>query len=181
MSSHSGQGAHVSLFEGLFRAVPPDEATLAALGGPPDPSQPWHPSTTWALAVRLTRERRYPELSVEEGDRALGRDFSDAFAHTLAGAVLSATLPLLSPAAVFRHWPRFVAMGRNDVELEVTRPDSHVARVASRDPVALSAGFSLGLFDYVFGRLGLPVRYRVEATGPGAFVVECDWGPDAAG
>lgn len=179
MSTDTGAvGAEGSLFEGLFRAFPPTAAEVTALKAcQVDPArlEPRYRSTDWARALDAMRASRFPALSVDEGFRAVGRAFAEGFTTTLGGKMVLAAVPLLTVPTLLNRWPRFVKLGRSDVEYTATRDGERAITLWSRDQACVSAWFSVGILDYILERMRSTAQVRVELTSPQEFLLHYTW------
>ena len=159
----------------MHRPDPALTRRLAELGIDVTQLAPRYRSAQWAQAIVLFREAMFPTLPPAEADRKLGYAFASSFTQTLSGALLAATLPLFSPAHLLQRWPRFVRMGRTDVTITVTETGPKSFTIHSVDPAGVSAAFNLGLFDFIFERMKVPVTLLIEREGGGEALVRCSW------
>lgn len=167
-----------SLVEALLRLLPRDTATvqrLAALGLDPDTAgKTRFTAEQWRTAVELARDVLFG-ADLATGYRRLGHALATAYGSTLAGKLMVLALPMLSPMQLLRRWPRFVRVGRTDVELDVTEVDERCVVITSRDPVDVPMELNLGLLDFVFEALGHRPRYEVATLPGGEVAVTIRW------
>lgn len=181
MSEHleaSPTGAEGSMIEGLFRARPCDaslSASLKALGVDVAKLEPKLPSTTWAQVLEHTRRHWFPDLPPDEGFRQVGAEFARGFQETIGGKMVLAVLPMLNPLTLLLRWPRFVKLGRSDVRFLATQTGPRSARLDGLDPAGLSPYFSVGILDFIFERLRVTPRVRVEAKPDRSFAYFYEW------
>ncbi|MFZ5446605.1 MAG: DUF2378 family protein [Myxococcota bacterium] len=174
----SATGAEGSMIEGLFRAHPADEAltrALSALGVDLKRLEPRYPSPTWAKVLEATRQHWFPRLDADEGTRQVGYEFSRGFQETLGGKMVLATLPLLNPMTLLMRWPRFVKLGRSDMLFSATKLGEKSVRLDATDPAGISPYFSVGILGFIFERLRVTPRVRVERQPPSSFTLFYEW------
>lgn len=174
----SPTGAEGSMFEGLFRARAPDvelSKALRELGVDVTRLSPQYPSLTWAKSLAAVRRAWYPELNEDDGMRRIGVDFATGFQHTIGGKLVLATLPLLNPRMVLLRWPRMVKLGRSDMLYDAAQLGPRAVRLEATDPAGVSPWFSVGILDYLFERLKVTPRVRVEVPSPFSFVLVYEW------
>jgi uncharacterized protein (TIGR02265 family) len=166
-----------SVFEALFRLAKPEGALgakLEALGVRADAGAHRFRAEQWLGALRVYREHLHPHEPTT-GFRTLGYALAKAYGATFSGRLMLLALPMLSPMQLLRRWPRFVRVGRSDVELEVTEHGERGAVIASRDPVDVPMELNLGLLDFVFEVLGERPQFDVERAADGWIRVTCRW------
>jgi uncharacterized protein (TIGR02265 family) len=166
------------MVEGLFRARPADEALaqkLAKLGVDLKRLEPRYPSLTWAKVLETTRLHWFPSLNADDGTYQVGLEFARGFQQTIGGKLVVATLPLLRPLTLLQRWPRMVKLGRSDVDFTATKTSSNSARIDSMDPAGVSPYFSVGILAFIFERLKVTPRLRVERPTPTSFVLHYEW------
>lgn len=152
-----------SLFEALFRLAAPEGALgarLLELEVPPDAKSHRFTAQQWLETLKVYRAHLFPGDEAD-GFRRLGRALASAFGATFSGRLILLALPMLSPLQLLRRWPRFVRVGRTDVELEVLELDPRAVVIVSRDPVNVPMDVNLGLLDYVFEQLGERPRFEL--------------------
>lgn len=154
-----------SLFEALYRLRAPAGALaerLLALGVDPTTHARRYRADQWKAALTLYRDELFP-LDYTTGYRRLGYALAQAYAATFSGRLFMVALPMLTPLQLLRRWPRFVRMGRTDVELDVHEDGPHCLTVVSRDPHGVSIDVTHGMLDFVFERMGARVQVSDEA------------------
>jgi uncharacterized protein (TIGR02265 family) len=127
-----------STFEGLFvRALKVDaafKAELKTIAVDLDRPVPRYPTRVWRAALELARKRYYPDLSVADARRQMGRVALQGFLGTISGRFLNVVLSLMvSPAAFVLRLPRFFTMTRTGVEMTVNKESEQQWRLVARD------------------------------------------------
>ncbi len=127
-----------STFEGLFvRALKVDDALKAkfkTIGFDMERPVPKYPTRVWRAVVEAGRQHFYPNLSVADGRRELGRVALKGFLGTISGRFLSVVLSVMvSPAALVLRLPRFFTMTRTGVEMTVHKETENEWRLIARD------------------------------------------------
>lgn len=164
-----------SVFEALFlRGVDtPADLREALLGIGVDLSalQPRYPSMLWIAAIDLARGYLYPtSTSLEPAERELGRKFFAGYLRTVSGKLLGAVLPFMTIASVLHRLPRYVRMGRDDLQIEVREEAPGRVRLLVSDPATARPWFFVGLVEAGLDRLTTP--YLLELTSVDAFRFE---------
>lgn len=171
-------GTEGSMLEGLFRALPPDPALVQALAGigvEVTRLEPKYRSAQWRQTLELFRAHLYPELPVALGNQKIGFEFGRGFQDTLGGKLVLVALPLLTPLSLLMRWPRFVKLGRSDVTFVATRTGARAVTLRASDPARVPMGFSLGLFEFIFGSMKVEVAMRGEEHSPSDFTLYSQW------
>lgn len=166
-----------SLFEALFRLAKPEGelgARLTTLGIGPDAGAHRFTAQQWLAGVNTYREHLFPNEPAT-GFRKLGYALAKSYGDTFSGRLILLALPMLSPMQLLRRWPRFVRVGRTDVELEVTELDERAVVISSRDPLDVPMDVNLGLLEFVFELLRETPRFDVEHTADRWIRVTCRW------
>lgn len=166
-----------SLFEALFRLAPPEGALgerLHALGVSADAGSRRFTAEQWLRTLHLYREHLFPG-DTATGFRQLGGALARAFGSTFSGRLILLALPMLTPMQLLRRWPRFVRVGRTDVELEITELDARAVVISSRDPVNVPMDVNLGLLDFVFDLLGERARFELHEGPDGELRLTVRW------
>ncbi|MFT3711853.1 MAG: DUF2378 family protein [Archangium sp.] len=166
-----------SVFDALFRLAKHEGAfgaKLSAIGVGPDASQHRFTAEQWLATLNAFREELHP-YEPKTGFRKLGYALAQAYGGTFSGKLIHLALPMLSPMQLLRRWPRFVRVGRADVELEVTELGERGVLIASRDPVDVPMDVNLGLLDFVFELLGETPSFEVEPAADRWIRVTCRW------
>lgn len=174
----SETGAEGSMIEGLLRARPADEGlvkTLATLGIDVKRLEPKLPSKTWAKVLEAVRQYWFPALGPDEGTTKVGYEFARGFQETIGGKIVLAALPMLNPHTLLLRWPRFVKLGRSDVVFSAEKVGPKAVRLESTDPAAISPYFSVGILGFIFERLRVTPRVRVERHGAERFTLHYEW------
>ena len=166
------------MVEGLFRARPADETlahALLKLGVDVKRLEPKYPSLTWAKVLEAVRLHWFPGLGPDDGMYQVGLEFSRGFQSTIGGKMVLATLPLLSPMTLLMRWPRLVKLGRSDLDFSATQVGPKAVRIDSTDPAAVSPHFSVGILAFMFERLKVSPRLRVERRSQESFSLHYEW------
>lgn len=174
----SETGAEGSMIEGLLRARPADEGlvkALASLGIDVKRLEPRLPSKKWAQVLEAVRQCWFPSLDADEGITKVGYEFARGFQETIGGKIVLATLPMLNPHTLLLRWPRFVKLGRSDLLSSAEKVGPKAVRLDSTDPAAISPYFSVGILGFIFERLRVTPRVRVERHGPERFTLHYEW------
>ena len=170
-------GTEGSMLEGLFRALPPDPKLVQALAGihvDVKKLEPKYPSTQWRQVLEFFRGHLYPDLPVAVGDQKIGFEFGRGFQDTIGGKMVLAALPMLTPMTLLMRWPRFVKLGRSDVVFTATKTGERAVDLHATDPAGVPMGFSLGLFQFVFGRMKTQVAMSGEESAS-EFTIHFTW------
>jgi hypothetical protein len=72
------------------------------------------------------------------------------------------------------RWPRFVKLGRSDMTFVATKTGERSVDLYASDPAGVPMGFSLGLFEFIFGRMKTQVAMSGEETGS-EFTIHLSW------
>jgi uncharacterized protein (TIGR02265 family) len=122
----------------------------------------------------LYRDQLFP-LDYTTGYRRLGYALAQGYASTFSGRMFLVALPMLTPLQLLWRWPRFVRMGRTDVELDVTELGPRAITITSRDPVDVPMDLNLGLLDFIFEKMKVRVTHEVGPTLDGVVTVTFRW------
>ena len=170
-------GTEGSMLEGLFRALPPDPKLIQALAGigvDVKKLQPKYRSTQWRQVLELFRAHHFPGLPAKVGDQKIGFEFGRGFQDTIGGKMVLAALPMLTPMSLLMRWPRFVKLGRSDVVFTATKTGERSVDLHATDPAGVPMGFSLGLFQFIFGRMKAQVAASGEESAA-EFTIHLSW------
>jgi uncharacterized protein (TIGR02265 family) len=156
-----------SAFEALFiRGVspPPDlRIALLGIGVDLDGLEMRYSSVQWIAAIDLGRSYLFPGApSVDEAERELGRKFTAGFLRTLPGRLLGAVLPFMTPESIVHRLPRYVRMGRDDLDLAVERLGERLWRIVITDPATARPNFFAGMMEAGLERLSTPSSVEVQ-------------------
>jgi uncharacterized protein (TIGR02265 family) len=135
-----------------------------------------YPRRVWLACVEIARRHTYPELPRDEGLRRLGRRFVEALRQTLMGKLLSATLPMLSPAAVMQRLPKAWANTQPQLRLLVRElaPRDWSVTFEDRD---LLPHFCVGQLEAVVALTAVrDPRVTLVEQGPDRCVIRVSWG-----
>jgi uncharacterized protein (TIGR02265 family) len=168
-----------SLFEALFHLHAPTGVLaekLQGLGVGVDHARArrYRPEQ-WRDALLLYRDHLFPLDFTPAGFRKLGFALGQSYGSTLSGRLLSLALPMLSPMQLLRRWPRFVRMGRTDVDIDIAEHGPRAVVITSRDPVDVPMELNLGLLDFVFEKMGEKVTFESRTLPTGEVAVTCRW------
>jgi len=109
------------------------------------PLLPAYPLEIWAAALRDTARQLYPERSLDEGTRELGRRTFLGLRETTIGKALFPLLRLLGPQRVLKRMTRSLRSGSNFIETRVLREGDQDAEVWFNHVVEV--GFYQGVLE----------------------------------
>lgn len=112
------------MFEGLFvRGIKPQGEFLHALrevGFDPEHVAARYPLEIWNRCLELCIRHGFPGLPAEEAECETGRTFAKGYLNTLIGSMSGAALPVMGPEAMVERMPKYVALGRDDVQVRLS-------------------------------------------------------------
>ncbi len=122
------------LVEGLFeralreRVTPSLAGKLRAAGLDLSRLEPEYSANVFNHCLQLTVAELWPELSEDDGHRALGRLFVAGFSETGVGTALTGMMRILGPEKALDRLTRMFRMGGNFYQSRVTHESDHCAR-----------------------------------------------------
>lgn len=135
---------------------------LLALGVNPDRLLPAYTMQQFTALMALIGELRYPTLSADEKDYALGQDFVRGFGQTLIGKATFAMAGVLGPLRTSRRLTHSMRTVNNYTNSSILEEGPDFVRVWIA-PVG-RPHFYRGVFDEA-GRAAHLMQYRAELTG----------------
>jgi uncharacterized protein (TIGR02265 family) len=171
--------AQGSVFEGLFKygvkVTPEMKVALVEAGYNPDKPQPTYPSAVWARCMEIAARMAYPALPLEEAYYQVGRTLTLGFLNTLAGKMVKVLVPLISVSTMFRRYPRWMSMGRDDMRMvcEEVGPCHVVLHVV--DAAGLSGQSYVGMFDVSLELMGAKGTLEIKRKSPTEFDIDVKW------
>ncbi|MFT3837598.1 MAG: DUF2378 family protein [Myxococcaceae bacterium] len=174
------KGADGSMFEALLvRALKPNpalSAELGQLGVNLKSLDTLYPTAVWVKVLDAVRRHHYGAIAnVEQAYRKIGKDFCAGYLDTLIGRVILAGVSFMNPRRLLERAPSYMRMGRKDMAVSWIAEGDHAGRLRYSDPFHVNAGFPLGIFDEVFGRMGSKVAVAVEHRSVGEFDLVFSW------
>lgn len=168
------------IFEALFLRglqVTPDLRTaLLGIGVNLDQLETRYPAAVWLAALDLARSYLYPQaLSLDEADRELGRKFLSGFLRTGSGRLLAAVLPFMTIERVLERFPRYVTMGRDDLEIDVIFVEPTLVRLEIVQPTQARPFFFAGMLEAGLDRLSRPHAITIEPGDAFSFCLVVQW------
>ncbi len=167
------------VFEGLFvRALGVDGEVAAALreiGYDPAEPRAAYPTLVFQAAMDVAWRARWPRWSRAAAAWELGRELTRGFLETNVGRVIALSLPQFGPDATIRRLPRYVAFGRDDIDMQVSPREEGGWIIRVHDPPARGPEFIAGCFEAAILRTGVSPRIRPDQLAPGRFVLAIDW------
>jgi uncharacterized protein (TIGR02265 family) len=172
-----------SVFEGLFIHTLKAEGPLADLlrkeGYDLDHQQAVYPARVWRACLEAACRHLHPELPLQEAMQRLGTRFLDGFFSTIAGKLLSVTLPLVGPSVIMRRLPRFFAMGATGVGVSVQQEADRVWRVRVDTAVPV-ADFDAGVIASALTHAGVKPYVSVVARNAQGHALQVRWDEKAS-
>lgn len=168
------------IFEGLFvRALDvagPLEQELKECGFDRQRPKAKYPSQVFFECLEVARRHRFPELSPEEGQRALGRAFFTGFRKTILGSVMTAALPIFGARTAVTKVPGRLQRLRSDLQvtLEKRGPDQFV--LTASDPVKVGDFFA-GALQEALKVAGAASPRLTSSSQPGGWILEINLAP----
>ncbi len=171
------------LFEALFLRgvqVTPDLRTaLLGIGVDLDRLERRYPSPVWLAAIDLARSYLYAgRLSTHDADHELGRKFLSGFLRSGSGRLLAAVLPFMTIERVLERLPRYVQMGRDDLDVEVTFLEPNLVTIDVVQPTEARPWFFAGMVEAGLDRLSRPHGITVEPGDEYSFSLVVRWAAD---
>jgi uncharacterized protein (TIGR02265 family) len=171
--------AQGSVFEALFKhgvtVTPAMKAALLEAGYDADRPQPTYPTVVWARSMEIAARHAFPALPLEKAYFQIGRIITEGFLNTLAGKMVKVLIPLISVSTMFRRYPRWLSMGRDDARMtcEEISPRHVVLHVV--DEAGLSGESYAGLFDASLEIMGAKGQFEVKKKSPTEFDLVVRW------
>jgi uncharacterized protein (TIGR02265 family) len=122
----------------------------------------------WRAALNVASRHQFPELSLDEGHRRLGRLFSAGFFETIIGKVIGSVLPFMSMELRMARMPKFVSMTMSGVVMDVVREGERRYRLRYRSPL-VPADFTAGAIEASEQKTKAPVEVLIENRSPEGF------------
>jgi len=168
------------MFEALLvRALTPNAglaAELTQLGVNLKSLETLYPTPVWVKVLDATRRHHYGAIAnTEQAYRKLGKDFCAGYLDTLIGRVILTTLSFMNPRRLLERAPSYMRMGRKDMGVTWVPEGERGGRLRYSDPFHVDAGFPLGIFDEIFGRMKSKVAIQVERRSQGEFDLVFSW------
>ncbi len=168
------------VFESFFLRgldTPPElRRALLGIGVDLDALLPRYPSPVWIASIDLARSYLYASASsLETAERELGRKFVAGYFRTVVGRMLSAVLPFMTPSSLMHRLPRYVRMGRSDLEIDVEDQSPTSTRLTVADPATARPWFFAGMVEAGLERLGSPCRLNVVQRDTWRFELLVTW------
>jgi len=167
-----------SAFEGLFqRLYTPDEAfaeDLRRAGFDLSRQQPQYPSPVFKRCLEVACRHVYPQQPEPEAMRLIGARFIEGFLDTIVGKMVGVVLPLLSPEAFLKRYPRFFAMAAPGVKLSVLEEAPRQWKVELHDSAPVPE-FNAGMIGAVLQRTGVKPEVRIRERSRFHFVLSVTW------
>jgi len=134
----------------------------------------WYPSIVWKRSLELAHQHAFPDKTVHEAFRELGRTCGAGWFRTPLGPIFTEILPVLPVGAFLRRLPSYARLGRNDTQVEVIEAQEDRFVFRHVDPVGVDGGFTLGALEPVLHQV--TARYEAEVEGtPEAHTVTLRW------
>lgn len=161
---------------------PPDlRIALLGIGVDLDALELRYSSVQWIASIDLARSYLFPNApSVDEAERELGRKFLSGYLRTMSGRLLGAVLPFMTPEAVVQRLPRYVRMGRDDLDLLIEQRSPTSSRIVVTDPATARPFFFAGMVESGLERLSVPTTVTVTSIDDLRFEVLLNYGPPEA-
>jgi uncharacterized protein (TIGR02265 family) len=172
----------VSVFEGVFarslKAEGELAAALARAGYDIARPEASYPPALLATCLELASRHCFPQLSLTEGTREIGRRFMDGYRQTLVGSVLVAALPLLGPARMLARLPRMMGANQNfghTVAKAVGEQHWTVDYSGNPPGVPPCAHYSAGCIEAALRLTRVEPTVTVTAERPDGFTLDIRW------
>ena len=152
------------MFEALFdRRLKPTGGfaqELKSAGYDPAEAKGKYPTEVWTRCLEVARKHAWPELSVPDAFRHIGREFTEGFLETITGRIVGAALPFMTPSSFLKRLASYFRLGREDSGLtfDLIELAAASARVVVHNPAAVPGSFVAGMIDLMF------VRLKIEGT-----------------
>jgi uncharacterized protein (TIGR02265 family) len=154
MPTFTAQG---SMFEGLFaKHLKPTgafKADLLAVGLDVDRILPEYPMAVWVACLDVTARHLHPQLDHLEAWKLIGADFITGFLDTIAGRIVAAALPFLSPKTFVDRAPRFMRLGVKELQSNIEWRSPTHAVVTLNGPHEGAAFLVCGVVEVCMRRL----------------------------
>jgi len=156
-----------AVFEGLYRRAlrvdpgSPLAEALREVGFDLRAPKGRYPSSVWRAALDLTARHQFPELTVDEGHRELGRLFTAGFFETIVGKVIGSIIPFLGTDRMMARMPKFASMTSSGISLEPVKEGEKKWRLKYRSRLA-SAEFMAGAMESGVAKTKIPVAVQIE-------------------
>jgi len=181
LANHSPSVTRGSVFEALFvRALQPggrfaEELRAAGydVGSPPRAE---YPTQVWRACVEVARRHTFPRLPQAEGERRLGGLFLEGFLQTLAGKLLSATLPMLGTGMVLQKLQRAWSSSQPNLEVSTAQVAERHWRVTLREEGVL-VEHCAGLLEGILRRTRVQPEVKVLERSATHCVLDVRWSP----
>ena len=171
--------AEGALIEALYvHAIQPKgrfREELLAIGLDVDRIQPRYPAQVWVRAAYIARRHVFAGESDAVALRSLGRLTMKGFFSTLTGKMLSATLSFVSARGFITRIPRFMKMGRPDVQVSVSWKGEREALLVMSDEARFPAECNSGILEEVLDRIGVVPRIKVVRELGGISELSVEW------
>lgn len=167
------------LFEGLFvHGLPRNaafEAELREAGFDRDDLLPQYPLRLFRQCLDIACRHFYPGLTVEEGRRRLGQQFTQGFSRTVLGGVVSVSLPLLGPVRFLKKFPEHLRFDSSPILVNAVQVSERQFRLEFRTGVGLSPYFLRGILEEGLRMTRVNPNVRVVQNSPISFDLHITW------
>lgn len=136
-----------------------------------------YPTEVWRRCLDIARRHRWPELDEPDAFRHIGHEFTEGFLETIAGRLVGAALPFMSPGSFLKRLASYFRMGREDAELtfDIVELAPLSARVVVHNPAAVPGTFVAGMIDVMFERLSQQGTVEVLQKTPVDYELFVRW------
>src|SRR3954471_1193951 len=156
-----------AVFEGLFRRALHVEPTsplaeaLPEIGFDLKAPKGRYPGAVWKAALEVTARHQFPQLTMPEAQRELGKLFTAGFFETIVGKVIGSIIPFLGTDRMMARMPKFASMATSGVSLETIRESEKQWRVRYTSRHA-SPDFMAGALEGGVAKTKVPVKVEIQ-------------------
>ena len=142
-----------TMFEALFdRRLKPTGAfadELRVAGYSLATAVPVYPTEVWTNCLEIARRHHWPQLSLADAYRAIGKEYTEGFLETMLGRMVLVALPFMTPRTFVRRLASYLRLGRNDAGLtfDLARDEEGSIDALVHNPAGVPGNFVAGLID----------------------------------